>query len=706
MNRPLLHLHLLAHPASETGRQLCVDLLPHFVAPPVCGGIRIPVFFTPINVETLPPALDVQDGLCLDAAEHTLVVIVGDQRMVQTIRQGTGRAWIKFAERLRALTPLDQSPHHLLVIALDPAAFQLSPEDLALSAFLNPQVDPLVAAKMRSALVSFHIAARALQLLQDGKIAASAPNAMKAPVRLFFSHAKDDLDTNRQDDPVSQTRAALSELPVEAWYDAQKIGSSQKFADAIDAGIRDSSIVVAFQTDRFSERPWCRREVLDAKVTGAHVMLVNAVKTGEARSFPYGGNVPTVRWQYIDPAADARNVINRAVLEALRFTYNRAVLERVKNATDIVVASPPEALTLTQLALRTGAPASVLYPDPPLGREELEVLAQLRPNCTFVTPLTRLAQMARPTHVSRIAVSISESEDIAHYGLSAAQGATLSDEVHLYLLLAGLKIVYGGALKGGMAAGSNFTLRLFDLVRSYSQLAESINASPLRDAILNVAPWPLRLGYGDAEWSLFSDATGSIAKYEDGPRPAELTLTDDAIFHHTGGTWKLPSDTPLRRYAWARGLTLLRETITSVSQARLVIGGKLANFSGVIPGVIEEAYLSLKGGSPLYLIGGFGGAARAVCDQLRGVVRPEFDEAFSESTVPHYSACKELYAKYAVPFESMREIGAMITLKGTGQIARALNNGLDDQENLELMQCKDAQQIFELMMQGMKRILR
>ena len=702
--RPLLHLHLLAHPESATARQLCVDLQQHFVAPPVSGGIRIPVFYTPANGDSLPPALDVEDGLSLDAAEHTLVVIVGDQRMVQTIREGTGTAWIEFAQRLRALTPLDQSPHHVLVIALDPAAFQLSPENLALSAFLDAQIDPLIAAKIRLTLVSFHIAARALQLLQDGKIAASAPNAMKAPVRLFFSHAKDDLDPNRQDDPVSQTRAALSELPVEAWYDAQKIGAGQKFADAIDAGIGDSSIVVAFQTDRFSERPWCRREVLDAKVMGAHVMLVNAVKTGEARSFPYSGNVPTVRWQYLDPAADARNVINRAVLEALRCTYNRAVLERAKTATDIVVASPPEALTLTQPALRTGAPTSVLYPDPPLGREELEVLAELRADCTFVTPLTRLAQTPRPQHVSRIAVSISEYEDIARYGLSAAHFATLTDEVHLYLLLAGLKIVYGGGLTGGMASGSNFTLRLFDLVRSYSKLAESINAPPLRDAILNVAPWPLRLGYGDAEWCLFSDATGSIAKYDDGPRPLELAQTDEALFDHAGGVWKLPSDTALRRYAWARGLTLMREAITSLSQARLVVGGKLAKFSGVIPGVVEEAYLSLKSGGPLYLVGGFGGAARAVCDQLRGVVRPEFDESFSEKTVPDYSACKELYAKYAVPFVSMREIGAMMTAKGPGQIARALHNGLDDQENLELMQCKDAQRIFELLMQGMARL--
>jgi hypothetical protein len=696
----LLHLHLLAHPESTAARQLSVDLMQRFVTPPVSGGLRIPVFLTPLDGGTLPPPLGGEDGLSLDAADHSLVVIMGNQRMVQTIRDGSGRAWIEFAARLRDLTPLDESPHHLLVIALDSSAYQLSSEELALSVFLDPAVDPAVAARQQLTLVSFHVAARALQLLQQGKVAASAPNAMKAPVRLFVSHAKDDLDPQREADPVSQTRAALGELPVEAWYDSQQIASSQKFSAAIQAGIRDASIVLAFQTDHFSERPWCRREVLDAKRMGAHVLLVNAVRSGEARSFPYGGNVPTIRWQYIEPAADARNVIDRAVLEALRLTYNRAILERDKLASDIVVASPPEALTLTQPALCGGAAATVLYPDPPLGREELEILAQLRPDCSFVTPLSRLARAPRPAHISRVAVSISESEDVARYGLSEAHFATLTDEIHLYLLLAGLKIVYGGALKGRMPAASNFALRLFALVRSYSKLAENVSAPSLRGAVMNVAPWPLRLEYGDEEWGLFDDASGAVAEYQEGPCPEELAGRVDEIFGAPGPAFTLDPDTPLRRYAWARGQTLMREKVTDLADARLVIGGKLENFSGIIPGVVEETCLSLRRGRPLFLIGGFGGAARAVCDQLRGRARPEFTDAFSARTVRDYAACKDLFAANNVGFESMQDIGAMLTARASAPLSKTMNNGLDDRDNLELMQCRDAQRVFELVLQG------
>jgi hypothetical protein len=85
---------------------------------------------------------------------------------------------------------------------------------------------------------------------------------------------------------VRQTRQVLNELPVEQWYDAQQIASSQDFADAISAGIRDCSVMLAFQTDHYSSRPWCRREVLEAKRLGTHVLIVDALQSGEARSFP------------------------------------------------------------------------------------------------------------------------------------------------------------------------------------------------------------------------------------------------------------------------------------------------------------------------------------------------------------------------------------------------------------------------------------
>lgn len=698
--RPPLHLHLLAHPRSLDATTLAAALMCRFVEPPASGGLRIPVFFTPEREDDLPPEVDLPHGLQLDTAQHSIVVVLADERMLRTVPHGTGDEWIAFVRGVVAHAPLGTSPHHVLPVALEQDGFAIANKLHVLPALLDPRIDRRTAQDRRLATVSFHIAARAIQLLEHGKIAATEPDRMKAPVTIFLSHAKADLDQQHHEDPVRQTRAELNELPVEQWFDAQQIATSQDFADAISAGIRDCSIMLAFQTDHYSSRPWCRREVLDAKRLGAHLLIVDAVQSGEPRSFPYAGNVPTVRWQYnADSRLDAQRVIDRAVREALRLKHNRAVLAGVAQAGDILLPAAPEALTLAFEDEGT-VERSFLYPDPPLGREELQVLQRLRPKTRFVTPLTRLARWPRPPHIETISVSISPSEDVAKYGLSNAHFATLSDEIHLYLLLAGLKIAYGGALKGDFTAESNFALRLFELVRSYSKLAESVDATPLKKAVLNVAPWPLRLAYGDTEWKLFA---GEVARYAEGLRP-DLPWSDDQVFPPADNGRVLTSDTPQRRYAWARGLGAMRAQITDLSQARLVIGGKLTGYSGLVPGIVEEAWLSMTRQKPLFLLGGFGGAARLVCDQLLGIVRQEFSEAWSRQRVPDYEPTVALYGDDGGNLHTMAKIAEELATRVQPGLAQALRNGLDDAENRDLMACTDPQRVATLVLTGLGRL--
>lgn len=697
--RPPLCIYLLAHPKSEAANTLAASLMQHFVSPPASGGLRIPVFFTPDMGADLPPAFDREHGLNLDAAEHSLVVVLADERMVRTVQNGTGNAWIDFVRQALELTPLNGSPHHVLPIALEQEGFCVSDTLHILPATLVDAMQTDEATNKRLADISFHIAARAIQLLVNGKVPAIAPNRMQAPVSIFLSHAKVDLAANQQD-PVRQIRAVLNELPVATWYDANEIATGQGFADAISAGIRDCSIMLAFQTDQYSARPWCRREVLEAKRLGAHVLIVDALQSGEARSFPYIGNVPTVRWQYSDSDVDARRVVDRAVLEALRFTNNRAILEREVEPDEVVLPNAPEALTLAHECGNTDAEITFLYPDPPIGREELEVLQQLRPKAHFLTPLTKIARLALPEHITTITISISESDDLCRYGLSQKHFETLTDEIHLYLLLAGLKVVYGGALKGDFSQASNFTLRLFELVRTYSKLAEGVQAAPLKEAILNVAPWPLWLGYGESEWKLFS---GNIARYEQGSRP-DLPWSDDDIFPSTEGGRPLRSDTPQRRYAWASGLSAMREQVTTQSQARLVIGGKLVGFAGIVPGVVEEAWLSLVHKKPLYLVGGFGGAARAVSDVILGIERPEFTDVWARKYLTDHDKVYALYKQYGGDACTMERMGADIKSRAGSGLAQALNNGLNDADNQELMWCTDAQRIAKLVLTGLGRL--
>lgn len=69
---------------------------------------------------------------------------------------------------------------------------------------------------------------------------------------------------------------------------------------------------------------------------------------------------------------------------------------------------------------------------------------------------------------------------------------------------------------------------------------------------------------------------------------------------------------PQRRVGRPAELTALRNHITQLLDpgCRICLGGKTSGYQGDEPGVMEEARLALEYRKPLYLMGGFGGAAR------------------------------------------------------------------------------------------------
>lgn len=93
-------------------------------------------------------------------------------------------------------------------------------------------------------------------------------------------------------------------------------------------------------------------------------------------------------------------MFNLAVREALRYQYHRRLLGARQQPGDLVLGTAPETLTLGLLHPR---PARILYPDPPLGREELEVIAPVAGDTPLVTPLAALASLPRSQAYARSA---------------------------------------------------------------------------------------------------------------------------------------------------------------------------------------------------------------------------------------------------------------------------------------------------------------
>ena len=77
----------------------------------------------------------------------------------------------------------------------------------------------------------------------------------------------------------------------------------------------------------------------------------------------------------------------------------------------------------------------------------------------------------------------------------------------------------------------------------------------------------------------------------------------------------LPSHEP-NDAEWETGLTAMRQTMRSQSDARIVLGGRVEGYKGRMPGIAEEAFLSLQSKQPVFLAGGFGGCTRDIAETL------------------------------------------------------------------------------------------
>lgn len=706
-----LRIQVFFHWASPEARRLAESLFDVFCGRPGGRGPRIPVRFgrRTSDGKPMPPALE---------AEHEVVVVLVDQHMTSRMRESDREcadAWGDLVADLLQNYPRGECiPHRVLPVALDQSAFNLSPR-LEMTSFVR--LERYQDARREQELV-MHVAARAMRALRGLPISdkAAVDDLPDIPLRLFISHAKGDLPKDPSvlsEGAVKSILATLCELPVDAWYDANRIPAGGRFDSEIQSGILESTAIIAVLTDQWSSREWCRREVLEAKSVGRPLVVVDALESRVVRLFPYLGNAPILRWRAaiadsteLDMSEqrrkweveDARTAIEAALVEALR--YQHAVLLLKGNAADgdVVLGAPPEALTLSHLPANA---SRVWYPDPPLGKEELERLGARDEDrkVVFSTPLAELARLRAGTS-PLVALSLSGASDAEDWGGSAKHLALLADDVAMYLLVAGARIAYGGvighdALQGGRTAGDdiNYVQALLATARAYSPLVDI----PARfiPPIENWVAWPLHCRYGIEESGIYSReaALRSLG------RPPDLTIQDIILDPEPSGFFA--PTTKARRYAFAVSLTFMRESMTRETAARILMGGKLMGFAGLMPGVLEEGLLALKAHQPLFPIGVFGGAARLMIDLLRGIDRDEMTTAWFSANVTGWTDLADEYRRYDRAALSPEEVATELKATGAGGLAAALNNGLSENECLELANADDPRRIVELILRGL-----
>ena len=718
-----LRIQVLFHWESKEARRLARHLFDVFSARPTGEGPRISVRYGARRTDGTPSAL-------LLEAEHEVIVLIADERMARRVTPSdrpVADAWGRLAADLvREHGPGTSSRHRVLPVALDVAALQLS-ASLELTSFVRLDVREGVS---KDRHLTLHVAVRALRVLQNrppvpaGHIVDDLPDV---PLRMFISHAKRDLPADPAamvEGPVRAVLSALSEVPVEGWFDASDIPPGGRFDEEIREGVLNSSVLLAILTDAWSTREWCRREVLEAKMAGRPMVVVDALQSQVVRLFPYIGNAPTLRWRAALATAattnrtwekqrraweaeDAARVVEAALLEALRRQYDyRRLLPRVSEQ-EIALGTAPEALTLAYIPTGT---KRVWYPDPPLGREEVDRLklasvADPTQRLHLTTPLTEVANWQPYSESQAVAVSLSGATDSEFFGGSPEHLAIFADDVVLYLLLAGLQVAYGGvlghdALTGGAVEGDdiNYVQRLLSVARSYSPLLDGISTARPKP-IQNWVAWPIHCKYGDDEYRMY----GQEAVLEALDAPPDLEIGPGVLSPSDSGFFD--PDSPARRYAWARSLTFMREAMGKVTAARIVVGGKLTGYLGLWPGVLEEGIIALRAGKPLYALGVLGGSARLLTDLLQGADREEMSTAWFTAHTEGWDELRTQYARFGRSPLTPEALAAELKSIGSAGLALALNNGLSDAENLELIACDDSQRAVELILSGLGRKL-
>lgn len=672
MRPPPLLVHLIFHPGSVQAREIAVALHRSFNSDPLLPGLRLPTVMLSEDGSGLPSV-----SHDLDEAQHSIIIVLADDFMLISESQEGRICWPEF---VLSLSKQCTGPRHRFL-----------PVQLTRNAWpLHDQLNEtnFIAAHLQREQHLLQWLERRL-LIEISRFLLGKSRGEDAPVTLFLSHAKHDigLEPKLFDSMVAHLQATQ---PVHAWVDSGQIQAGKSFKDSIESAVQTSAVMV-LATAAYSSRPWCRREVLLAKKHGRPVVVVDGLNGVDVRSFPYVGNVPVISWG----EDGARRAVDFLLKEIVRIEHAKLILTSEAQHDDVVLSSPPELLTLASLPVG----ASVLYPDPPLSDEEEEALAPLEKKLS--TPLQRIG-IHRVLDKQKIALSISESDDIKRCGLLPEQLDDAMVEISRHLLVRGAVLAYGGHV-----GSDGYTRALADLVAAH----QSLSTLPQLERIENFIGWPLPFA------KMPVDRKAELMKlvtFVRTPRPCGVEKLDPHAFLTEPEFF--PADSPARRYAWARGMTAMREQQSSQTMARIVIGGKVGPtetaqpnggrqqswYTGRIPGVVEEAISTLQAGRPLYLCGAYGGAAALLIDLIEGRTRDEFTWDYQKQA-PHAEAMREIYDQEGGQWFDYPEMAKYLSDLGVSGLSRL--NGLTEEQNRALFKSRDVSSIVGMLLEGLGNAL-
>jgi len=375
-------IYVVWHPENKAGKIYAEAMYNAFcrnLSSPLMRALGIPVFFrfAPLPDTGVPLPLDVGES------EYNAIVVLVEEQM-------TGDK-IRWKPYIRELYQQSGGKSRLYPVAMDSFAMAFDPGQLNVSQFINLIGEEEMEAgiqELRSRLL--HDFARLLYGIESVNEVDDLNTS--PPVTLFISHAK--VDGERL--AIDFRDYINTHSKLKTFFDANDIRDASDFAKAIRTNVKNSAVVV-FLSDQYTTREWCLIEVIVAKRNKSPLVVVNNLQKGERRSFPYLGNVPTMRYR----EGCFSEIVDLALYQALNNLYFQLKLNKeielyqlskkyrtyaIQNAPELFTYIDIKRITDELTAANDLKPVLVIYPDPPLGAEELKVLNDIDPHIDFITP--------------------------------------------------------------------------------------------------------------------------------------------------------------------------------------------------------------------------------------------------------------------------------------------------------------------------------
>lgn len=502
-------------------------------------------------------------------------------------------------------------------------------------------------------------------------------------ITIFLSHAKAG-DTGRLHS--EEIKKFLDNSNLNRFFDSTEISPGFQFDQEIVKSVKKSTLV-AIESDAYSSRYWCQREILCAKQYDRPIVVVNSLNDYEDRIFPAASNVPCVHVSSETPLSqrDILRILSAALLETVRYVHSVQCLEYYKEIGWLedeceLSARPPE--IRQALKVKSNNQKKICYPEPPIYSDEADWHIHL--GIEAFTPLWSLAEQDC-LHQQQIGISISDvqGDNFSSNHIHPDHLIRLTQDIARHLLARSATLIYGGDLRP-----SGFTTFVLD---EAAILKERIGCELPK--VENHLAWPLYVS--DPEIVAWRAKYSEVMKTVEHEIPSDVAngLAQDVF---------LPPTTPENAYVWSRCLTEMREKSIASSTVRICAGGKLSGYKGKMPGVFEEIALAFNSQKPIFLLGAFGGVVGSVCSLLLTKAVPE---ALTEDwQISHNSGYSELQA-IAKSHGKECDYSAIIEFLQKQNVSDiATRCGLSEDEYIRIMNSPFVDECLYLILKGLNKL--